>query len=91
MIWGEIVDVRELDVRCEVSLAQAERVAMSQPAEVWLDGKAEASATGKVVLVGKVADRNTGNIPVVVRVANPEERLRANVAVQVRFLADRGK
>ena len=31
--------------------------------------------TGKVVFVGKVADRNSGFVPVVVRVANSQERL----------------
>ena len=76
LIWGEIVDLRELDVRCEVSPVEAEQFALGQSAEVWLDGKAEATATGKVVLIGKAADRNTGFIPVVVRVANPQERFR---------------
>ena len=70
LIWGEIVDLRELDVRCELSPVQAEQVAVGQSAEVWLDGKAEAAGTGKVVFVGKVADRNSGLVPVVVRVAN---------------------
>jgi RND family efflux transporter MFP subunit len=88
LIWGEIVDLRELDVRCELSPAQTERVAVGQPAEVWLDGKAGASATGKVVFIAKVANHNTGLIPVVVRVANPDERLRAELAVKVRFPAD---
>ncbi len=30
LIWGEIVDLRELDVRCELSPAQAEQVAVGQ-------------------------------------------------------------
>jgi len=91
LIWGEIVDLRELDIRCELSPAQAERVAMGQSAEVWLDGKPEAAGTGKVVFVGKVADRNSGFVPVVVRVANAQERLRAEVAVKVRFQTAQGK
>jgi RND family efflux transporter MFP subunit len=91
LIWGEIVDLRELDIRCELSPVQAEQVAAGQSAEVSLDGKAEAAGTGKVVLVGKVADRNTGRVPVVVRVANPQERLRAEVAVWVRFQTEKGK
>ena len=91
LIWGEIVDLRELDVRCELSPVQAEQVAVGQSAEVWLDGKAEAAGTGKVVFVGKVADRNSGFVPVVVRVANPQERLRAEVAVKVRFQTEKGK
>ena len=76
LIWGEIVDLRELDIRCELSPVQAEQVAVGQSAEVWLDGKVEAAGTGKVVFVGKVADRNSGSVPVVVRVLNAQERLR---------------
>jgi RND family efflux transporter MFP subunit len=91
LIWGEIVDLRELDIRCELSAVQAEQVAVGQSAEVWLDGKVEAAGTGKVVFVGKVADRNSGFVPVVVRVANSQERLRAEVAVKVRFQAEKGK
>jgi multidrug efflux pump subunit AcrA (membrane-fusion protein) len=85
------MDLRELDVRSELEPVQAEQVAVGQSAEVWLAGKPEAAATGKVVLVGKAADRNSGLIPVVVRVANPQERLRAEVAVKVRFQAETGK
>ena len=91
LIWGEIVDLRELDVRCELSPVQAEQVAVGQSAEAWLDGRAEAAATGKVVFVGKVADRNSGFVPVVVRVANPQERLRAELAVKVRFKTNTGQ
>jgi RND family efflux transporter MFP subunit len=91
LIWGEIVDLRELDVRCELSPAQADQVAVGQSAEVWLDGKVEAAGTGKVVFAGKVADRNSGLVSVVVRVGNSQERLRAEVAVKVRFQTEKGK
>ncbi len=76
LIWGEIVDLRELDVRCEVSPVQADQVAVGQSAEIRLDGKTEAAGTGKVVFVAKAADRNSGLVPVVVRVANSQGRLR---------------
>lgn len=88
LIWGEVVDLRELDVRCEVTPDQAARIAIGQAAEVRPDGHAEAAESGKVVFVGKVADRNNGLIPVVVRVANAQGRLRAEVAVKVRFLTE---
>jgi RND family efflux transporter MFP subunit len=91
LVWGEIVDLRELDVRCELSSAQADLLAVGQSAEVWLDGKAEPAATGKVTFIAKVANRNNGLIPVVVRVANPQERLRAEVSVKVRFQTDKAK
>jgi RND family efflux transporter MFP subunit len=90
LIWGEIVDVRELEVRCELSTLQVEHVAAGQPAEVWIDGKAEAAATGSVVLVGKVADRSSGFVPIVIRVPNGHERLRAEQVVKVRFPAVKG-
>jgi RND family efflux transporter MFP subunit len=85
LIWGEIVDLRELDVRCGLTPAQADRVAVGQSAEVRLDGSVEAAGTGKVVFVGNAADRNSGLVPVMVRVANAQGRLRAEVAVKVRF------
>ncbi len=91
LVWGEIVDLRELDIRCELSPAQADQVAVGQSAEVWLDGKTVAAGTGKIVFVGKVANRNSGLVPVVVRVGNVDERLRAEVAVKVRFQTQTAK
>jgi RND family efflux transporter MFP subunit len=91
LIWGEIVDLSELDVRCELSPVQADQVAAGQPAEIWLDGKAEASGTGKVVFIGKVADRNSGLVPVVIRVPNSQGTLRAEAAVKVRFRTEKAK
>ena len=91
LIWGEIVDLRELDVRCELTPVQAEQAVVGQSAELWLEGKAEAAAAGKVVFIGKSADRNTGLVPVMVRVANPQERLRAEIGVKVRFRPETGK
>ena len=91
MMWGEIVDLRELDIRCELTPIQAEQVAVGQSAEVALDGKPEPFGTGKVVMVGKAADRNTGLVPVVIRLGNAEEKLRAEVAVRIRIQTGTGK
>ena len=91
LVWGEIVDLRELDVRCELPPAQADQVAVGQSAEVWLDGSTEAAGTGKVVFIAKVANRNNGLVPVVVRLPNVQERLRAEVHVKVRFQMEQGK
>ena len=33
LIWGEIVDLRELDVRCELPPIQSEQIAVGQSAE----------------------------------------------------------
>jgi RND family efflux transporter MFP subunit len=89
MIWGEIVDVRELDVRCELSPIQADQIALGQSADVWLEGAAEVVATGKVAFIGKAAERQSGLVPVLIRVANPQERLRADVAVKVRLATEK--
>jgi multidrug resistance efflux pump len=89
MIWGEIVDVRELDVRCELTPLQADQIVVGQSADVWLDGKAEVLATGKVAVIGKAAERQSGLVPVLVRVANPQEHLRVDIAVKVRFPTER--
>ena len=91
MMWGEIVDLRELDIHCDLTPLQAEQVAVGQSAEVALDGKAAAAGTGKVVFVGKVAGRNTGLVPVVLRMANSQEQLRAEVGVKVRFQTKKRK
>ncbi len=91
MMWGEILDLREIEIQCDLAPFLAEQVAVGQAAEIALDGKAEAAATGKVVLIGKVAERNTGLVPVVIRMANPQELLRAEVAVKVRIQPARGR
>jgi hypothetical protein len=38
-----------------------------------------------------MADRNSGFVPVILRVANAQERVRAEVAVKVRFQTEVGK
>jgi membrane fusion protein (multidrug efflux system) len=91
MMWGEIVDLRELDVRCDLPPLLAEQVAVGQPAEVALERKAEPAGTGKVVFIGKSAEHTSGLVPVWVRMVNPEERLRAEVAVKVRIQTQIGK
>jgi multidrug resistance efflux pump len=83
-VWGEILDLRELDVRCELPPRQVARLAVGQAATVSQDGDA-APWPGRVTFVGVAADRRSGKVPVVVRVANPQERLRCHVEVKVRF------
>jgi RND family efflux transporter MFP subunit len=83
-VWGEILDLSEIDVRCDLTPEQADRVTVGQPAEVRANGHSERWA-GKVVSVGIAADAATGTVPVVVRVADAKERLRCRVPVTVRF------
>ncbi len=82
--WGEILDLSEIDVRCELTPEQADRVSVGQAAEVRPCGKEEAVA-GRVVFVGIAADQATGLVPVIVWLSNPRERLRCNVPVRVRL------
>jgi RND family efflux transporter MFP subunit len=84
-VWGEILDLSEIDVRCELTPEQVERVTLGLAAAVRLPGKAEVCAAGKVVFVGIAADRVSGLVPVLVRVSNAKGRLRCEVPVQVRF------
>ena len=84
-VWGEILDLREIDVRCDVAVAQAERVALGQEAEIRRASSAQREEIGRVVSVGIAADSQTGLVPVLIRLANSQGRLRCGVPVQVRF------
>ncbi len=84
-LWGEILDLREIDVRCDVSPLQADGVVSNQTVEVVQPGPTPRRFTGRVALVGTAADPLSGRVPVLVRVANAEERLRSNVDVVMRF------
>jgi membrane fusion protein (multidrug efflux system) len=83
--WGEIIDIRELDVRCEVPPAQLDGIALKQNVEVIQDGRQNAKWKGQVVAIGHAANPATGRIPVLIRVPNPDERLLCYVTVRVRF------
>jgi RND family efflux transporter MFP subunit len=85
VVWGEILDLSELDVRCELTPEQADLVAVGQAAEVRASAPKGLRRAGKVVFVGPSAGGENGLVPVLVRVANPKERLRCGVAAQVRF------
>lgn len=81
-VWGEILDLSEIDVRCELAAEQADQVSVGQAAEVRRQG---CDAVGRVVFVGITLDKETGLVPVVVRLPNRKGRLRCGVPVQVRF------
>jgi RND family efflux transporter MFP subunit len=84
-LWGEVVDLRELDVRCEVAPARADLLAAGQAADVAAAPGGPPLAAGRVAYVGVAADERTGLVPVLVRLANPGGRLRCGVPVAVRF------
>jgi multidrug resistance efflux pump len=83
--WGEILDLTVIDVKCEVSPETADALRTGQAAEVRTNGRSAGGLTGKIAVVGIAADPKTGRIPVLVRLDNPEGRLRCYVDVKVRF------
>jgi multidrug resistance efflux pump len=82
--WGDILDLSELDVRCELTSRQADQVRVGQKADVSLPGVPDRRWPGTITYIGQAANKD-GRIPVLIRVANPQETLRANVEVKVRF------
>jgi multidrug resistance efflux pump len=90
-VWGEILDPKELDARCDLAQEQADRVRVGQAAEVRREGAPpESYLPGRVVSVGVAADAKTGRVPVRVRLDNPGQQLRCYVPVTVRFPAAGG-
>jgi HlyD family secretion protein len=85
-VWGEILDLSEIDVECGLKPEQADTIRIGQQAEVRPDGPPDSAwRGGKVVLVGVAADPGTGRVPVRVRLANTVAGLRCYVPVRVRF------
>jgi HlyD family secretion protein len=84
-LWGEILDLSEVDVRCEVAAAKADRLHVGQAAEVYLSDERGPHRSGKVALISIAADPQTGRVPVLIRLPNTDGRLRCWIAVKVRF------
>jgi membrane fusion protein (multidrug efflux system) len=84
-VWGEILDLREIEVHCELTLDQVDRVAVGMSAAVRRKGHDEVFGTGHVVFIGIEADAKTELVPIHIRLANPNERLRCYEPVRVRF------
>lgn len=83
-VWGEILDLSVIDVRCDVTPAQADQITQGQAAEVTREGRTDV-LKGEVAVVGIAADRQTGKVPVLVRLKNPDNRLRCYIDVKVRI------
>jgi membrane fusion protein (multidrug efflux system) len=82
-VWGEILDLSEIDVRCELPPDRADRVSLGQAVEVRRGE--DKVASGRVVFVGITVVEGSFLVPVVVRVPNRNGRLRYGMPVQVRF------
>ncbi len=81
---GEVVDSRQLMVVVWVSVTDALRVTPEQSAQICAcDGNAKTDGliAGKVKVIGKVADPQTGNLPVRILVQNADGALKLGQAV----------
>jgi RND family efflux transporter MFP subunit len=83
-VWGEIMDLTEIDVRCDLTPEQADRIAVSQAAAVQVGGTIRGE-NARVVFVGIAADKNTGLVPVLIRLPNTKANLRCDIPVVVRI------
>lgn len=83
--WGEIVDLSEIDVRCELPAEQVDRLDLDQSVEIIQRNAERTRWNGRIVFVGPAADTRTGLVPVVARVADAGGRLRANLEVTARL------
>jgi multidrug efflux pump subunit AcrA (membrane-fusion protein) len=86
---GEVVDSRQLIGVVWLSVAEAQRVTSGQAAEVCPCDAADPSSgefPGKVIGIGKIADPQTGNIPVRIRVENSAGKLTIGQAVSAAII-----
>jgi RND family efflux transporter MFP subunit len=84
-VWGEILDLNEVDVVCELPLDLVDQVRPGSAAEVIERLKSTAPIQGKVVNVGIRVLRPADVVQVTVRIRNPDLRLRCDAPVNVRF------
>jgi RND family efflux transporter MFP subunit len=83
VVWGEILDLAEVDVRCEVPPAFAADLSLGQPAEIRSVKDKVLLGVGKVTFVGFSADKTSGLVPVTIRLANANWKVRSEIPVQV--------
>ena len=84
--WGEILDLSEIEVCCDLSPDQADEIAIGQSAEVRSLKKKELLGVARVSFIGFSANKVTHQVPVTLRLPNPKWRVRCEVPVEVRFL-----
>ncbi|HET6324519.1 MAG TPA: hypothetical protein VFG04_07450 [Planctomycetaceae bacterium] len=82
---SEIVAFQELDVRCDLTPQRADELALGQEADLWVAETAQPLPRGRLIYIGPVVDRNTGLVPLLVRVKNPDQRLGCGIRVSLQF------
>jgi RND family efflux transporter MFP subunit len=88
-VWGEILDLREIDIRCELTFEQVEHITLGQMAEITKKHQKEPCGSARVICVGIAADKKSELVPVLLRMANPGKRLRCEEPVHVVFSSSR--
>jgi HlyD family secretion protein len=84
-VWGEVLDLSELDVQCDLKPSQAMGVRVGDLAIVRQAAESEGRWYGRVNFVGVAADPTTGQVRVLVRVSNPAGLFRCHTEVVVIF------
>ena len=84
-VWGEVLDLRLLDARIDLTPQQLRSISVGQKAEVLDESSPEQVWEGHVTSISLAADPATGRVPVLVRIENPEEKLRCYINVRVRL------
>jgi RND family efflux transporter MFP subunit len=98
---GEVVDTSEVFVSVYLPARSAQMVQVGQKAGVQIgesrrgpssgSEKPDAAMEGKVDFVGRIADAQTGNLPVRIHVNNPDGRLKVGETVRVTITASERK
>ncbi len=98
---GEVVDTRQVFAAIWLAPRSASSVRIGQPARVrpadafaasqGSAGHAEEEMTGKVAFVGRVADPQTGNLPIRVLVDNPRGQLTIGESVRLSVVVEEHK
>lgn len=82
--WGEIVDPREMDVKVELTPQQLSRIDRAAAVEV-VEAESGRSSQAAFVFAAPAANRQTGRIPVVVRISDAAEPWHCHLPVTVKF------
>lgn len=77
-----IVDLAEMEFAASVPVGQVGAVRVGQPVDLVAEGADDAPASGRVERIAPTADAATRMIPVYIRVANPDGRLRGGMAAR---------
>jgi RND family efflux transporter MFP subunit len=81
--WGEILDLREIDVRLDIPIGQIDKVKVGDQVKVMSSDLKTSHGAGRIVFLGLIA--KSGQVPALVRLANEDGKLRCEIPVNVHF------